>query len=152
MKKNKFKKLVMTNIHEVAKKYLSELKEKHSKSTGLTHCNMIAGYLSTNQLSTEEKQLLFKFRTRTFNCRANYKSQYGSELACQICQNEDDQPHILLCNKTIEGINLGNVQYEHIFGTTAQQIKITKILKLITNKRMLLLKKSSIPGSQAHQS
>jgi hypothetical protein len=150
MKKLQFKKLLNSKIHEASRKYLLSLKRKHSKSDGLSDTPEMQKYLSSTQLRLDEKQLLFQLRTRTYTCRANYKTQYGSNLACLICMEEDNQQHLLLCKKTTLGVDLEGVQYEDIFSSIEKQVKIAKLLKKITSNRELILKKSSTTGSQAH--
>ena len=109
----------------------------------------IQDYLTSDKITTEEKQLLFQLRTRTFNCKANYSNLYNSELACSLCQEEDNQQHLLHCDSTTVGVDLEGVQYNHIFGRVEQQVIVIKIMKKITTKRTILLKSSKL-GSQVH--
>ena len=51
-------------------------------------------YLSCNDMSTEEKQLLFKFRTRTYPCKTNFRNLYEPDLSCSICLKEDSPEHL----------------------------------------------------------
>ena len=150
MKKLKFKKFLKTKIKEAGLKYLSTLKNKHTKSKGLSVTCQMQSYLISSKLSLSEKQLLFQFRTRTYNCRANYKTQYGLNLACLICAEEDNQIHLLQCKKTTLGVDLEGVQYSDIFSSIEKQVKIAKVLKKITSNREIIMKTSSITGSQAH--
>ena len=53
MSKTKFKSVVTSCIFEVAREYLTSLKNMHSKS------DKIQDYLISSELSTEEKQLSF---------------------------------------------------------------------------------------------
>ena len=150
MSKIKFKSLLTSKIYEVACEYLLSLKNKHSKSAGLSYNNKIKDYLVTSQLTTEEKQLLFQLRTRSFDCKANFKNKYKHQLACSICSMEDDQIHLLNCKQTTTDIDLKGVKYSDIFGTSEQQIKIAKVMMQIVRKRKLLIRKSSNLGSQVH--
>ena len=152
MKKLKFKSYLNTKIKEAGLKYLLTLKNKHTKSDNLCVASQMQSYLISNKLSLSEKQLLFKFRTRTYNCRANYKTQYGSNLACLIFAEEDTQIHLLQWKKTAIGVELEGVQYSDIFSSIEKQVRITKVLKKITSNRETIMKKSSITGSQAHPS
>ena len=104
----------------------------------------------TSQLTTEEKQLLFQLRTRSFDCTANFKNKYKNQLACSICSMEDNQMHLLDCKQTTTDIDLNGVKYSDIFGTSEQQIKIAKVMMQIVRKRKLLIRKSSNLGSQVH--
>ena len=100
MKKIKFKSIVTSSIVEVAKQYLISLKNKHKKSEGLSASDKIQDYLITSQLTTEEKQLLFQLRTRSYDCKANFRNLYNNQLACSICGQEDNQSHLLSCTRT----------------------------------------------------
>ena len=143
MKKQKFKNLVNRNNWEASRKHLIELKYKHSKSSGLSDDYRMQEYLTSSELNSDEKQLLFHLRTRTYDCKSNFKSQYGSDLACNICQEEDSQQHLLHCARTAVGIDITGVQYSDIFASTSKQVKITKILRIITNNRSKILKKQA---------
>ena len=149
MSKNKFKSIVTNSIFDVAREYLISLKNKHSKSEGLSANNKIQDYLISNQLTTEEKQLLFHLRTRSYDCKANYRTLYKNQLACSICGQEDNQQHLLSCSTTAHGLDLKDVQYSDIFGTVEKQVRITKILMQISNRRKVM-QKSSSNGSQVH--
>ena len=117
MKKQKFKNLVNRNIREASRKHLIELKNKHSKSSGLSDDYRMQEYLTSSELNTDEKQLLFHLRIRTYDCKSNFKSQYGSDLTCNICQEEDSQQHLLHCARTAVGIHITGVQYSNIFAS-----------------------------------
>ena len=149
MKKSTFKRVIDSKIREASRKYLTQLRNKHSKSSGLQTYKLQA-YLTTNELSTDEKQLLFQLRTRTFNCKANYKNQYGDNISCILCGSEDNQLHLLLCSRTTAGVNTDSVAYEDIFGTLEKQVRVTKVMKKVTRNRKIILESSSILGSQVH--
>ena len=115
-----------------------------SKSDGLKPNLSIQKYLSVSELTVDEKQSLFQFRTRTFNCRENFKNMYDSDLTCFACKGADTQQHLLNNCTVSAGISSDDCAYEDIFGPVQKQIKICKVLKKIASKRSLLLKKSSI--------
>ena len=58
-------------------KYLNCIKQTHSKVKHLT-CNKIktADYLKSSRLTTREKQLLFKLRSKTVNVKMNFPGAY----------------------------------------------------------------------------
>ena len=72
--------------------------------------------------TNEEVIQLFALRSRTTNCKENFKNKYKEDdLLCNLCQKEkQDQPHLLRCEeirrqqKTTELAN-NNVEYEHIY-------------------------------------
>ena len=105
-------------------------------------------YLLTDNLSTEEKQLLFKFRTQTYPCKVNFRRLYEPDLSCPICLEEDRPEHLLNC--TTQGIDTNSVKFSDIFGNLNQQTKITKVLKQIISNRNLILQETPTLGSQVH--
>ena len=149
MKKSTFKRVIDSKIREASRKYLFELRNKHTKSSGLQTYKLQA-YLTTNELSTDEKQLLFQLRTRTFNCKANYKNQYGDNITCILCGSEDNQKHLLFCSRITAGVNTESVSYDDIFGVLDKQVRVVKVLKKVTRNRKIILENSSILGSQVH--
>ena len=149
MTKYKFKSLVKRRVTDLAREYLINLKVKHSKSAGLSDSfDKMQDYLSCNDMSTEEKQLLFKFRTRTYPCKTNFRNLYEPDLSCSICLKEDSPEHLLNC--TAQGIETSGMDYNDIFGDIKKQVKIIKVLKQITTNRNLIMNKSPTSGSQAH--
>ena len=139
MKKQQFKILVNSNIREVAREYLISLKSQHSKSKGLSENFKLQPYLSSNLLNLEEKQTLFQFRTRSIECKANYNQQYGQNLSCFSCNEEDNQHHFLSCS-IANNINTDGLKYEDIFQTLDKQVKVTKALTKIVAKRKVFQK------------
>ena len=141
MKKPKFRKLVNTQIRNMAKEYLINLKMKHSKMDQISDSYRIENYLKSSNISTEEKITLFKFRTRMIDVKCNFKNQYGENLTCYFCSYEDTQSHILSCKELIGDINISGVQYSHIFSDLiTEQEKVAKLLNMILKKRNLKMK------------
>ena len=141
MKKPKFRKLVNTQIRNMAKEYLINLKMKHSKMDQISDSYRIENYLKSSNISTEEKITLFKFRTRMIDVKCNFKNQYGENLTCYFCSYEDTQSHILSCKELIGDINISGVQYNHIFSDLiTEQEKVAKLLNMILKKRNLKMK------------
>ena len=150
MKKMKFKKLVNTAIRDVAKEYLFGLKSKHTKLSNMKNEFRMQTYLTSEKLSTEEKQLLFRLRTRTFDCRSNYKNLYKSDLLCPLCKSEDSQEHLLNCDGITEGIDIEKVKYLDIFDSYQKQETAAKVFLKISRKRKLLINFPDAQGSQVH--
>ena len=140
MKKSKFRKIVNCQIRKIAEEYLINLKSKHSKLNGICDSYGTEKYLFSSSISIEEKQVLFKFRTRMVEVKSNFKNQYGPNLTCNFCQNEDTQSHLLLCKVLTDGIDTSGVQYDHIFSDVNKQEKIAKILNKILEQRELKVK------------
>ena len=148
MKQEKFRSLVVKNVKEVGRNYLLT-KNRHSKSSGLDEDFKLQSYLTSDKLILEEKQLLFQFRTQTYNCKSNFRKRYEPDLSCFVCKAEDTQQHLLTCN-VADDVDTENIEYEDIFKSVESQVKFAKTLKKMHAKRTLLLKKSSTTGSQVH--
>ena len=138
MKKCKFKKLVYNRLQEVAREYLISLKEKHSKLDNIKNTYNLEPYLTSNNITTEEKQTLFKLRTRMIEVKDNFKSYYGQDLTCKFCPEKETQSHLLVCREIVDTIDTSKYSYEDIFKDIKKQEPIarayTKILKLRSMK------------------
>ena len=143
MKKDKFKSLVNDSVNELGRKYLSDLKKKHSKSRGLKTNIVMQPYLKSDSLSLQEKQLLFKLRTYTFGCKANFRNKFRSNIQCNDCGLEDTQEHLIHCSVAETDNDSSNVKYNDIFGSLQDQCKIVKVVSKICQKRTLIDLKSS---------
>ena len=139
--KEKFRAIVKQKIDMNGRQYLTDLKNIHSKSKGLSCMMKTQPYLQCKSLSLKEKQLLFKFRTYTYACKANFRSKYQANMLCIVCNQEDTQEHLLSC-KVSESQTTG-VHFSDIFGTLKEQCKIIKLLAVIDSKRTQLNLKSS---------
>ena len=93
LSKDKFKLILTSCIFVVAREYLISLKNKHSKAEGLSASESIKDYLISSELTT------------------NFKNLYKNQLDCNICGEEDNLQHLLLCSVTTHGIYLSGVQY-----------------------------------------
>ena len=93
LKRERFKTLVKKSVREQGEIYLSKLRMNHSKSKNLVGRFSLQDYLTCDQLNIQEKQLLFKFRTQTYDCKANYRRMYEPNLSCLMCGAEDTQEH-----------------------------------------------------------
>ena len=138
--KNKFRKLVYSQLREVAKDFLTTLKEKHSKLDQRTNEYKLDIYLCSNKISTEDKQNLFRMRTRMVDVRSNFKTQYGQNLACPFCAEEETQSHLLNCQQITVGIDVSQVEYSDVFKDVNKQEAISKIFTRILKQRSLKLK------------
>ena len=140
MKKNKFKNIVYTQLREVLREFLISLKRKHSKLEHLNNTYTLDSYLASNNITTEEKQTLFKLRTRMIDVKSNFKSQYGQDLVCRFCPVEETRAHLLLCKELVDNIDTSNVCYGDIFQGLTKQEAISKIYTQILKIRSMKLK------------
>ena len=136
MKKSTFRKLVNSQLSELAREYLINMKHNYSKLNKICDNYSLESYLSSKNISNEEKQTLFKFRTRMVAVKSNFKCQCGANLACQFCPEEDTQSHLLSCKELTKGLEISHVVYEDI----SKQEKAAKTLNRILKQRYLKLK------------
>ena len=159
MKKERFKNLVKQKIRNLSKQYLISLRSKHSKSEKLLHENVIKEYLTCQEISTEEKKLLFALKTKTVNVKTNYSSGYKDNMQCRLCGKpgeDESEIHILTCQHIVNenGLRgqLDNLVYSDIFGSLKKQIEAVKIWKKVLKVWNIKLEalKSSPRGHQVH--
>ena len=134
MSKYKFKKLVDKKIKEKSSQYLMEMQVKHKKSKLLHQSSDMKEYLTCENLSIREKQLLFKLRTMTTPNKTNFKGKYLNDISCSLCKDansEENLQHLLNCSYLLRDADLRKesktIKLEHIFGNLDQQVKAVKI-------------------------
>ena len=128
--------------------YLGKIKEKHSKLDDIVIEDLKSQeYLTDDRIDLNQAKLLFKLRTRMFECKQHFKSKYSEEnLFCDLCKIcVDSQSHLLQCfvlkncNKELRNNKL--VKYEHIFDKVDYQVRAIKLISEIIVTRELLLEK-----------
>ena len=139
MKKHKFKNLVYTQLRKLSWDYLIDLKAKHSKLDYLSNVYKLEQYLTSDKISTIEKQTLFKLRTRMVDVKTNFKTHYGHNLACRFCPEDESQAHLLSCNEIIKGVDVTKVEYDDIFKNIEKQEAVAKVFTAILKSRSLKL-------------
>ena len=69
-------------------------------------------YLVTDRLSLSEKHLLYSLRVSMVAVRNNYRSQYGENLNCQLCNNHlDNQENLLKCSEITSEVSTNGTIY-----------------------------------------
>ena len=142
----KFRKLVNKKIKERSVQYLTELQIKHTKSMFLHQGPTIAEYLTTEQLNTKQKQLLFKLRSGVTPNKSNYRTKYKDDLSCILCRDQntvEDLHHLLQCSFLLGQPELvrqiSSIKPDDIYGTLANQITAVRtwenIFKIYTKQR-----------------
>ena len=140
MSKNSFKSLVKLKVTELRYEYLFSLKSSHSKTKYLNIQESMQGYLFTEQLTVQQKQLLMNLRIQTAHIKTNYKNKFKNNMLCRYgCMSEESYIHLLQCNSLIKDDTLkkeaSNISVEYIYGSLSQQIQAiqvwTKIFKII---------------------
>ena len=72
--------------------------------------------------------------------KSNFKSQYGDNLSCQFCPEEETQSHLLSCKELTKDLDISGVEHEDIFKDISRQEKAAKVLNRILKQRDLKLK------------
>ena len=159
MKKYSFKKLINEKIRNITNAYLLELRDdpSRSKSKKFYPSEELKDYLKSNELTTEEKQLLFLMKSRMTNLKWNFKGKYKNDMNCSLCKLNfvESETHLLQCDQlTCEpGLveEMKKIQYDDIFGTLSEQIQAVKIWKKIFKMRAKKLEERKLSfGHQEH--
>ena len=153
MKKEKFKKFVKEKIRNLSNAYLLDLQQSHSKSGNILITENIKHYLISEELSLEQKRMLFLFRNQMCDVKTNYKTFYKSNMKCRLCDKyEESELHLLLCDQVInEDLKkeVCKVNASDVWKTFAKQktaiILLNKIMKL---RNMKYEKKKLSSGTQ----
>ena len=140
MSDKSFKALVKKKLRAAAFKDPNEKKETHLKVKNIQYLSLeIQKYLNDKKFNMNEKQLLFRLRTKMTNVKANFKHmhlQLGN-LHCNLCVESYDQTqsHLLVCSKIVSSCQeaYDNISIEHnfIYGTIEQQLAVTKLYQKI---------------------
>ena len=108
LSKEKLKELVTSNVRNKAFLYLIEKAKSHSKVRHQIYTNCDGAKHYTDQRFTPDlTNLVFRFRTRTFLVKNNYRNNYkNTDIRCPLClQDDDTQEHIFKCPKLLEGMS-----------------------------------------------
>ena len=135
MRKSTLSNSLNKSMNEKAIEKLNEVKSKHSKVLHLKHEIMnMKKYLKAHGVKSnkEEKQLIFKLRSRVTDLKMNYQGIYDFH-DCDACGIEDEsQKHILEC-PTLISFNEENeeiTEYEKIFeGTIQEKLDIARLFQ-----------------------
>ena len=123
--KNVFKRYVKKKVEISHLRFLDQLKKKHSKSKYLDCTELkIADYLENPNLSTLEKRLLFKLRSRTVDVKLNFPGANPNPWCISCGLFPESQSHLLQCPALV--VNLGylagkseKIEENFIYGNTA---------------------------------
>ena len=102
IKKNDFKNILRKKIETNALEKLEQRKKLHTKVNHIQHGVLkMQTYLKPTRtnLAKEERQNIFKLRSRVTEVKMNYKGKY-EDLTCTACKVEEEtQEHILECQE-----------------------------------------------------
>ena len=131
---------------ELTVKHLENLKKKHSKSSQLEVRDMsVSPYLVDSRFSKEERELLFKLRSKTISVKGNFPNAYfNNDMLCDLCHLFPcTQTHPLQCPALSVKIVVEKdlkLSERFIYGTVDQQLLYVKIFAQFWNLREKILK------------
>ena len=94
-------------------------------------------------ISSKEAKLLFKFRTRMYSVKTNFRSQFENNVLCDLClTSECTQGHLFVCpviRVFVPELVSTSVTYDYIFGSTEQMKEAVQVLEKICEIREQLI-------------
>ena len=120
-------------IREFTLEKLNEAKFKHSKMDSLVFTDLnMQEYLLNEEISVEQKQTIFQFRTHM----ANFASNYGeTNKPCKICQMHIDcQAHSVVCNGTPKDI-CKDGKYKETYTNNISRETAVMLHKIVEHRR-----------------
>ena len=151
-----YKKYIKNKVRNAAFKELQSMAENHKKIKDIEYSNFgkAQAYLSSKEFSNIECQVLTQLRSQTLrNIKMNFRSMYGEETMCPLCQDHPDtQEHIVECHKIQELEPIfkeGACQLNDVFGSiTVQKIFIETFMKALRARDSLIVDENqhSLPG------
>ena len=112
-----YKKQIKAKVKEAAFKHLKERQQTHSKVKDIAYEKLeIQEYMKSPTFSNEEVNLLHKLRSRSTDCKENFKQKYiHSNLLCDLCKNENEnQQHIMKCKVILSEFKYNTLSIEKI--------------------------------------
>ena len=133
---------LVEKVNEAAFQFLMSKAENHSKVNKelYTSCEG-SSYFSDSRFTPDLANLLFKFRTRGFLVKNNFRNNYqNTNIMCPLCEDSDDtQEHLFEC-KAMRDVTSEDVQYNDIFSSeTEVLLNVAMNLKRIVGQRETLL-------------
>ena len=160
MSKDRFKNIVKTKVRSSAFQYLLGLKQTHSKMSGITYRKyQLQEYLISPMFNNENRNLLFRLRTRTVSgVRDDFKGVYP-DTSCPLgCGDTDTLRNILTCKPVISQhksseISRGNICYEDIFSEDIlKQKQVTELYRQLLHIRSEMLSQPVATTGPMHSS
>ena len=145
------KKQVQNAITKVAFEHLQEKAKSHSKAREDLYTDLKGmRYMQDPRFTTEDVNTLFKFRTRMFNVKNNFRNQYrATNILCPLCKrSEDSQEHLFECSEIRQTLSINhqpsNISHNDIFTNDCNKLlQVAQLLKAIISIREdLMLEKA----------
>ena len=131
--KNQLKELLKEQACHSAFQYLIGIAENHSKVNTELYTNMDGMEYMNHPLFTPDLvSIIFKFRTRMFNVKNNFRNNYKkSNTKCPLCSTcEDSQQHLFECTELLKHLPKPTTNYDDIFSSDIDSLlMVAKELK-----------------------
>ena len=141
--KTALKKQIDQAIGKIAFEDLLKKAKSHSKVREDLYSDLKGmEYMKDPRFTTEDVNTLFRFRTRMFNVKNNFRNQYRStNLLCPLCETCDDsQEHLFECSKIKDDISTDqptNISYSDLFTNDCNRLlQVSQLLEEIIQKRV----------------
>ena len=148
MKKHKFKRLVSAKMKQLSDEYMITLQQSHTKSNRISITENIKQYLISDQLSLEEKRLLFQIRNQTCDLKTNYRQLYSNNMLCRLCaEQEESEIHLMMCDEVVDDqlkIEIKNIDVSDVWKSFAKQKSAIIILNKLFKIRNLKYEKKKL--------
>ena len=144
--KEYFKTFLNNKVKTARREYLKSLQLNKSKSKYIQFKDDPEPYINDPRFTKVQVQLLFSLRSRTYNCKDNFRVHYGANILCELCHlSPCKQSHILSCSILLQNANisqniLSNISHEMIYGTVNQQLEFVNVFEKLSIVRSNLLK------------
>ena len=145
MTKQQFKKLLKQKIEKLARGFLKNIQNFHSKTKNLELKTFTPqDYLLSKNLNTQEVQNLYKLRNNMIDVKENFKSSHTNNMWCKTCSLfTETQQHLVDCqsikNKLHGIVKFEELKYNMIYGKTKEQEFYAKNYTLILAARQDIL-------------
>ena len=142
--RNKIKEVLNKNTKLKAFQFLIEKAKTHSKVNEKLYndCEGL-GHYDDMRFSPDIVNILFKFRTRMYLVKNNFRSNYvNTDTLCPVCKVEEDtQEHLFKCEKIVDNVDENkNCVYEDIFSDDPEKLlNVGFVLKDLIEIRERLL-------------
>ena len=133
LSKQKFRNYLLKKATQLTVKYLKKLKGGKSKSIHLDVSDTtICTYLIDGRFSREERELLFRLRSRTINVKSNFPNAFlNNNMLCEICKIFPcTQSHLLQCPALTTKLIVDStvkLKDSFVYGNVEQQLLYVKI-------------------------
>ena len=114
-----YKQYIKKCIRKAAFVYLTTKQASHSKVSIIKYAQLeTQTYMISPLFLNEEVNQLHALRSKTSNCKMNFKNRYGKDdLLCNLCYIENqDQQHMLRCNVLQKKLKSSQIVYRNMLG------------------------------------